>query len=82
MNKLLLGVIILMIISPNYSFGADGEILFRNKCSACHWTDYSLGRAETQARWRNIVSEMQDEKAGWISDAEGDKIAEYLSTRK
>lgn len=58
----------------------EGKALFEQKCSTCHGLDRSTARAETRERWKEIIREMQDRKADWISDTEAEKILEYVST--
>lgn len=65
--------------APAVSAVEEGKVLFEQKCSVCHGLDRSTARAETKERWKAIIQEMQGRKADWISDAEADKILEYLS---
>lgn len=58
---------------------AEGKTLFEQKCGVCHELARATSRTETKEGWAAIVKDMQGKKAGWISDAEAAKIAEYLS---
>lgn len=58
---------------------AQGKVSFGRKCGVCHDIDRAAGdRRETREGWAAIVKDMQNKKAGWISDAEAAKILEYL----
>jgi mono/diheme cytochrome c family protein len=59
---------------------ADGKALFDQKCSVCHGLDRATARAESKEKWAEIVKTMQGKKADWISDAEAQKIVDYLAT--
>ena len=58
---------------------ADGKTLFDTKCGVCHGLDRAAIRHETKEKWVSIVKEMQEKKAGWISDVEASKIVDYLA---
>jgi cytochrome c5 len=58
---------------------ADGKSIFESKCGVCHGLDRAAIRHETKEKWVSIVKEMQEKKAGWISDAEASKIVDYLA---
>jgi cytochrome c5 len=57
----------------------DGKVLFEQKCGVCHDLARSTSRTDTKEGWTSIVKEMQGKKAGWISDGEAAKIAEFLT---
>lgn len=59
---------------------ADGKTLFDQKCSVCHGLDRATARAESKEKWAEIVKTMQGKKADWISDAEAQKIVDYLAS--
>lgn len=59
---------------------ADGKTLFDQKCSVCHGLDRATARAESKEKWEEIVKTMQGKKADWISDAEAQKIVDYLAS--
>lgn len=65
--------------APAASAVEEGKALFEQKCSVCHGLDRSTARAETRERWKEIIQEMQGRKGNWISDAQAEKILEYLS---
>lgn len=65
--------------APAASAVEEGKVLFERKCSICHGLDRSTARSETKERWMEIIREMQGRKADWISDAEAEKILEYLA---
>ena len=44
----------------------------------CHDLARAADRKETKENWAGIVKEMQEKKAGWISDAEAGKILDFL----
>ncbi len=64
--------------APAAGGAMDGKALFEQKCSVCHGLDRATSRKESKAKWTAIVKEMQGKKAGWISDAEADKIIDFL----
>jgi mono/diheme cytochrome c family protein len=57
----------------------EGEALFQQKCGVCHKTRIATSRNETKETWAGIVKTMQGKKDNWISDAQAQKIVEYLS---
>ena len=65
--------------SPAASPVAEGMVLFGQKCGVCHGVDRATSRAETRAKWAEIIKTMQGKKSEWISDAEAAKILEYLA---
>jgi len=65
---------------PAVSAVEEGKILFEQKCSVCHGLDRSTALPETREKWASIIREMQGKKADWISDEEGERILEYLSS--
>ena len=67
--------------APAAGGAAEGKALFEQKCAACHGLDRATVRKETKEKWASIVKEMQGKKAGWISDPDGAKIAEYLASQ-
>ncbi|GAB4369485.1 MAG: hypothetical protein Kow00128_15720 [Deltaproteobacteria bacterium] len=64
---------------PAVSAVEEGKALFEQKCSVCHGVDRATARKETKEKWASIVKEMQSKKADWISDADAEKIVEFLS---
>ena len=66
--------------APAVSVVAEGKALFEQKCSVCHGLDRSTARVEKEERWEAIIRDMQKKKAGWITDADADKILQYLSS--
>jgi mono/diheme cytochrome c family protein len=66
--------------SPASSAVAEGKTLFEQKCGVCHGLDRSTVRKESREKWRRVVEEMQQRKADWISDAEAEKIVEFLAS--
>ena len=58
---------------------AEGKVLFEQKCSVCHELTRAADRKETKENWAKIVKDMQEKKAGWISDAEAAKIVDFLA---
>lgn len=67
--------------APAVSAVEEGKALFEQKCSVCHGVDRATARAETKEKWFAVIREMQGRKADWISDAEAEKILEYLSAQ-
>ena len=57
----------------------DGKTVFEMKCSVCHGLDRATSRKETKEKWADIVKQMRAKKVGWISDAEAEKIIDYLA---
>lgn len=65
--------------APAVSAVEEGKALFEQKCSVCHGLDRATARTETREEWDSIIQDMQSKKADWISDAEAEKIVEFLS---
>jgi len=65
--------------APAVSAVEEGKALFEQKCGVCHGVDRATARTETKDRWTAIVKTMQSKKADWISDADAEKIVEFLS---
>jgi len=65
--------------APAVSAVEEGKDLFEQKCGVCHGIDRATARAETKEQWIAIVKNMQSKKADWISDADAEKIVEFLS---
>jgi mono/diheme cytochrome c family protein len=65
---------------PAVSAAAEGKALFEQKCGVCHGLDRATARKESKDKWIEVVRDMQGKKAGWISDAEGAKIVEFLAS--
>ncbi len=57
---------------------AEGKELFERKCGVCHGLARAADRRAMREEWAGIVKEMQEKKAGWISDAEAAKILDFL----
>lgn len=62
------------------SAAMEGKALFEQKCGACHGLERATVRKESKEKWVAVVREMQGKKKDWISDAEADKIAEFLAS--
>jgi mono/diheme cytochrome c family protein len=65
---------------PAVTAAAEGKTLFEQKCGVCHGLDRATVRKESKEKWIEVVKNMQGKKADWISDAEGDKIVEFLAS--
>jgi len=57
---------------------AEGKTFFEQKCGVCHDLERAADRKETRENWAKIVKDMQEKKAGWITDAEAVKIVDFL----
>jgi cbb3-type cytochrome oxidase cytochrome c subunit len=57
----------------------EGKILVEHMCVACHSLERVTSRNETREKWEKIIREMQGRKPGFISEADADKMLEYLS---
>ncbi len=64
---------------PSAGAADDGKALFQEKCGACHSTKVATHKKETRETWTAIVKAMQAKRANWISDAQAQKIVDYLS---
>ena len=58
-----------------------GQALFEQKCSQCHDLKRATSRTETKEKWAEIVKQMQGKPGSGISDADGEKILNYLTAR-
>jgi len=67
-------------VSLNGEAVAKGEALFEQKCSQCHDLKRATSRAETKEKWAEIVKQMQGKQGSGISDADAEKILDYLVT--
>jgi cytochrome c5 len=65
---------------PRSGRRAARKTLFNEKCGVCHSTRITTSRHETKEAWATIVKSMQGKKSNWISDAQAQKIVDYLST--
>jgi len=68
--------------APLSATAEDGKILVESMCVVCHSLDRVMSRTETREKWEKIIKEMQGKKPGFISDADTEKMLEYLSTVK
>ncbi len=64
---------------PAVSAVEEGKALFEQKCGVCHGIDRATARMESKEKWISVVKDMQSKKADWISDADAEKIVEFLS---
>jgi hypothetical protein len=55
-----------------------GRDLFVVKCAKCHRLDRALSARKTSAEWRQTVEHMRRKDLTWFSEAEADRIAEFL----
>jgi hypothetical protein len=55
-----------------------GRDLFVVKCAKCHRLDRALSARKTSAEWRQTVEQMRRKDLTWLSEAEADRIAEFL----
>lgn len=65
--------------APAASAASEGKAIFQQKCGVCHELSRATSRQETKEKWASIVKEMQGKKAGWISDADAEKIVAFLA---
>ncbi len=65
--------------APLSEAAQDGKILVENMCVVCHSLERVMSRNETREKWEKIIKEMQGKKPGFISDADAEKMLEYLS---
>lgn len=72
-------LLILGTLSGARAAGEDGKALFNEKCGICHSTRISTSRHDTKEGWKTVVRSMQSKKSNWISDAQAEKIVEYLA---
>jgi len=56
----------------------QGQSLFEQKCSQCHELSRATARTETKERWAEIVKKMQAKPGSGITDADADRILDYL----
>jgi mono/diheme cytochrome c family protein len=71
---------ILGYLVAKHRLTSKGEALFEEKCSQCHGLERATSRTETREKWAEIVKQMQKKPASGISDAEAEKILDYLVT--
>jgi hypothetical protein len=57
---------------------AQAKDLFVVKCSKCHRLDRPLGVRKTPQEWRQTVNDMRQKDPTWISQADGERITEFL----
>jgi cytochrome c5 len=58
-----------------------GETLFEQKCSQCHDLMRATSRTETKEKWAEIVKKMEGKAGAGISEADAEKILDYLVTK-
>jgi len=72
---------VILISAPTSSIDADNEALFKDKCTACHntdWTCNNLGKRNFFG-WRKTVAKME-EKGVRVDMAEKMTIANFLGS--
>ncbi len=55
--------------------------LYQAKCAKCHPISRSDGASKSTDEWKAAVSRMRGKDASWISQEDGDKIAQFLAGR-
>lgn len=65
--------------APLSETAEEGKILVEHMCAVCHSLERVHSRTETREKWEKIIKEMQGKKPGLFSDADAEKMLEYLS---
>jgi cytochrome c5 len=76
-------ILFLVLLSATFAFSSmgEGKTLFEAKCSKCHALSRALNKNKDLAGWQKTTKKMIKYAKGAISDADAEKISEYLAGR-
>lgn len=71
----------LLVAPPAAAEGGDskGKALFEAKCDSCHALSRSSGKKKDRDGWEKTVLRMQKVNFAPVSDAEAERIVDYLA---
>jgi mono/diheme cytochrome c family protein len=71
---------ILVYLVARHRLVSKGQALFEQKCSQCHGLERATSRTKTKEKWAAILKQMEEKQGAGISDADAEKILDYLVT--